>query len=69
MGEAGKATPRPTGPDAIAALIRAAHAITRDDAAWHLFDAVKHGLPPADARQALAEWDKANPIQQIGAPS
>lgn len=64
-GEAGKATRRPVGPDALAALLRAAHATTRADALLHLFDAICHGLPAADAKQAIAEWGAANVPQRI----
>lgn len=52
-------------PDATAALIRAAGALNRTDAARHLLDAMADGLPLADAVKALAEWDAANAKQTI----
>lgn len=54
-----------TSPDATAALIRAAGALCRTDAARHLLDAMADGLPLADAVKALAEWDQANEPQTI----
>ena len=43
----------------------AAHATNRADALLHLFDAICHGLPAADAQQAISEWDAANQPQRI----
>lgn len=57
---------RPVGPDALAALVRAAAAHTRVDCAQHLLEAVSHGLHCRDAMRALAEWDAQNPTQRIG---
>jgi hypothetical protein len=53
------ADPRPWA----GALLRAAHATTRTQARDHINTAVLRGATLDQARQALAQWDAANPLE------